>query len=125
MKYAFSAIFLVAICVWPGCRPGVAQSSPIFEIHQPTIIAFFPITQAEVDNSEDAGEALGDFDYYVSKVEKRLHRAGIAIHLVNSGSFQVRAGNKTVTIRPKKGEIGYYFIAPDRGTAYPTRCHDR
>ena len=94
IKRAFSAVIFVAIWGWWGCWQGVAQSSPIFVIHQPTIIAFFPITQAEVDNDGDAGEALADFDYYVSLAEKRLHSAGVAIHVVNARSFQIRAGKK-------------------------------
>jgi hypothetical protein len=68
-------------------------------------------TQAEVNSDENAGEALGDFDYYVSLAEKRLQGAGIAIHVVNARSFQIRAGKMTLTFRPKKNEVGYYFIA--------------
>jgi hypothetical protein len=114
MKRAFSAVFLIAVWGWLGCSQGAAQSPPIFEIHQPTIIAFFPITQAEVDSGGDGGEALDDFDYCVFVAEKRLHSAGVAIHIVNAQSFQIRAGKKTVNYQPKKSEIGYYFIGPGK-----------
>ena len=113
-KRAFSAVSFVAIWGWLGCLQGFAQSPPTFVIHQPTIIAFFPTTQAEVDRDGDVGEALGDFDYYVSLAEKRLLSAGVAIHVVNARSFQIRVGKKTVTFRPKKNEIGYYFIGPGK-----------
>jgi hypothetical protein len=84
-------------------------------VHQPTIIAYFPITRTEVDSSADDTEALGDFEYYVSLTEKRLNSAGVEIHLVNTRSFQLRIGRKSVTYHPKKNEIGYYFIAPGEG----------
>ncbi len=114
MERALSAVFLVAVWGWLECWQGAAQSPPIFEIHQPTIIAFLPITKAEVDSGEGGGEALGDFNYHVFRAEKRLHGAGVAIHVVNAHSFQIRAGKKTVTYQPKKNEIGYYFVGPGK-----------
>ncbi len=114
MKRVYSAVFIVAVWGWLGCSQGAAQSPPIFEIHQPTIIAFFPITRAEVDSGGDAAEALGDFDFYITKVEKRLLSAGVAIHIVNARSFQIRAGKRMVTYQPRKNEIGYYFIGPGK-----------
>jgi hypothetical protein len=106
MKRPFSLVLFLEIFAWPGCWQGGAQSSHLFLIDQPNIIAFFPITQADVDSSEDAGEAPSDFDYHVSMAEKRLRRAGIAIRVVNARSFQIRTGKKTVTFQPKKSEIG-------------------
>jgi hypothetical protein len=114
MKRAFSAVLVAMIWIGLSCGKCIAQSSPIFVVHQPTIIAFFPITQAEVDSSADDTEALGDFDHYVSLTEKRLHSAGVAIHLVNARSFQLRIRGKSVTYQPKDNEIGYYFIVPGK-----------
>jgi|ERR1039458_7857877 hypothetical protein len=102
--------------VWVGIGNSqvATERLPIFVIQQPTIIAFFPITQAEVDSGEDNAEALGDFDYYISLAEKRLHRAGIAIRVVNAPSFQIQTGKKLVSFQPNKKDIGYYFIAPGK-----------
>ena len=114
MKRFFSTVLLVVILAWSGSRQGTAQSSPIFVIRQPTIIAFFPTTQAEVDSGADDEEALADFNYYVYVAEKRLHNAGVAIHVVNTRSFQIRTGRRMVNFQPKENEIGYYFIAPGK-----------
>jgi hypothetical protein len=114
MKRCSSAVILFVVWGWLGCWQGAAQSPPVFEINQPTIIAFFPITEAEVDKDGDAGEALDDLNYYVFLAEKRLHRAGVAIHIANAQSFQIRAGKKLVTYQPNKNEIGYYLISPGK-----------
>lgn len=104
----------IAVWIGVGNSQATVEPLPIFVIHQPTIIAFFPITQAEVDSSEDNAEALGDFNYYISTAEKRLHKAGIAIHVVNVPSFQIQTGKKLVNFQPNKNDIGYYFIAPGK-----------
>jgi biotin operon repressor len=114
MKRASLAVLFVFIFAWLGCWQGIAQTSPVFVIDKPTILAFFPITQTEVDSHEDAGEALSDFDWYVSLAAKRLKNAGISIQVVNAPSFQIQMGKKTVTYQPKKDEIGYYFVAPGK-----------
>jgi hypothetical protein len=114
IKSAILAVLYIAIWVWPGCLEGAATSPPVFAVREPTIIAFFPVTQSEVDGNADDEEALSDFDYYVSLAEKRLHSVGVAINVVNARSFQIRVGKKLVNFQPMKNEIGYYFIAPGK-----------
>ena len=115
MERALSAVFLVAVWGWLEFWQGAAQSPPIFEIHEPTIIAFFPITKAEVDSGEGGGEALGDFTTTLQGSNQRLHPgAGVAIHVVNAHSFQIRAERKRSLISPRKTRSDTISSAPVR-----------
>jgi hypothetical protein len=107
---ALAAVWVAAASSQPGGKPPL-----VFVIHGPTIIAFsHPITQAELNNGEGDAEALGDFNFYLSKVEKRLREAGIEIQAADERSFHVRDGKKVRPFRAGKTGIGYYFIAPGR-----------
>jgi len=94
------------------------KNPPPIRILRPTIVAFFPVTQAEVDkDSEDSGglnEALGDFDFYVSEVEKQMNAAGISIVVVNERSFLVRVDGKIRVFLNPRQRAGYYFIQPGK-----------
>ncbi len=114
MKRFMWILLLFAVWVGTGNSQDTAKPLPIFIIHQPTIIAFFPITQAEADSGEGNAPALDDFNFYIFKIDKRLHRAGIAIQIVNARSFQIQTEKKLVTFQPNKNDIGYYFIAPGK-----------
>jgi hypothetical protein len=72
------------------------------------------MTQAEAENGEGDAEALNDFDFYASKVEDRLKKAGIDFREVDARSFRVRAGKRLRSFRTGKIGIGYYFIAPGK-----------
>jgi hypothetical protein len=105
----------VALCALTGNFQAVGKSPQIFDIRQPTIVAFFvPMTQAEADSGEGDAEALSDFNYYAYKVEKRLRKAGIDFHEVGERSFQTRTGAKVRTFQTGKAGVGYYFIAPGK-----------
>jgi hypothetical protein len=114
MKRIVLILLFVAMCACTGNAQKTSKPVTIFVIHHPTIIAFFPITQAEADSGEDNAEALDDFNYYIFKVDKRLQRAGISIQITNALSFQIQTEKKLVTFRPKKTDLGYYFIAPGK-----------
>ena len=103
------------VAVWVGAENSqdTANSVPIFVIHQPTIIAFFPITQAEADSSDNT-EALSDFQFYIHEVRDPLHKSGIDLQEAYSRSFRLRYGNTVRTFKPGKISIGYYFIAPGK-----------
>ncbi|MGD0799911.1 MAG: hypothetical protein ABR906_01210 [Terracidiphilus sp.] len=113
MKQIVWILVVLAFAAVTGNAQNNATPMPVFAIHQPTIIAFFPITQAGV-KSGDNNEALSDFDYYISIAEARLQSAGIEIHVVNERLFQIKVGKKTVHIQPKINETGYYLIAPGK-----------
>jgi len=113
MKRIVWILLFFAVWTGTGYAQNTSKSVPVFVIQQPTIIAFFPITQAEVDISNNT-EALSDFQYYNGEVRDSLHKAGIEFQEVYSRSFRLRCRNKIRTFRPGKISIGYYFIAPGK-----------
>jgi hypothetical protein len=109
-------IFLF-VAVWAGT--GNAQKTtkpvPVFVIHQPTIIAFYPhYTQDELDKGEGDAAAMDDFSFYAYKADKRLHKAEIDFRFVEARSFKVRVETKVHYFQGGKIDIGYYFIAPGK-----------
>ena len=88
---------------------------PLILVQRPTIVAFFvPMTEAEANSGGGDAEALGDFNYYIYKVERRLKRVGIELQQVNGRSFKVRDGTRTSLFETGKIGVGYYFIAPGK-----------
>jgi hypothetical protein len=87
------------------------RAPPVFSVAGPTIVAFFPLTDAEL-KSDDTNEALGDFQYYVGQVEKPLQRRGIKLYQSYAASFQLKLETGTEAFTPKDRGCGYYFVAP-------------
>jgi hypothetical protein len=76
--------------------------TPLFDIHQPTVLAFFrPTSHADASGSR-ANDTLSDFQVYLRKASAPLGQAGIEVHDVYARSFQVRDGVKTTTFQTKK-----------------------
>ncbi len=114
MKRGLGILLLVAVWAVAANPQKLAGKPPVIAVHKPTIIAFFPITQAEVDSDADSAEALSDFNYYVFSVRKRLDKAGIEIQIVNDRSFCIQIGAKVRNFPNPKARIGYYFIQPGK-----------
>jgi hypothetical protein len=92
-----------------------AQKSPTFEVHRPTILAFFPpVTEAELSKDPDTNTALDDFQFYAGKVREPLEARGIEFRQVYAHSFIIRTGKAVTTFKPTKVEVGYYLVAPRR-----------
>ena len=50
-----------------------AQKSPTFDVHRPTILAFFPpVTDAELAKNPDTNTVLDDFQFYAASVREPL-----------------------------------------------------
>ena len=90
---------------------GRLASSPVFSVAGPTIVAFFPLTDAEL-KSDDTNEALGDFQYYVGQVGEPLQRRGIKLYQSYAASFSSELETGTEAFTPKDRGCGYYFVAP-------------
>jgi hypothetical protein len=56
---------------------GAAEKQPVVVVTGPSIIAFFPVTKAELQNDADTNEALADFQFYAKQVREPLQRTGI------------------------------------------------
>jgi hypothetical protein len=98
------------------CLPlGAASNQKLIVVTGPTVIAFFPpVTPAELAKDPDTNEALADFQLYATHVRPKLDADGIHFEEIYASSFAVRVGTKTTNFRPKKNQIGYYFIAPGK-----------
>ena len=107
-------LFAVLACSLPGSSKEPVHAPPEFTIQRPTVIAFFPVTQAEVDSDSDTSEALGDFDYYIEQARGRLEKAGIEVHVVNERSFRVRFGARVRLFPRGNARDGYYFFQPGK-----------
>jgi hypothetical protein len=114
MKRLILVIALAAVC--GSCASQSSGERPqLFEIHRPTIVAFFlPVTEAETNNGNGESEALGDFNHYASLVRKRLKNAGIDFYVTNAPSFQVRTEAKVRTFQTGDVGVGYYLITPGK-----------
>jgi hypothetical protein len=89
-----------------------AEKQPIVVVAGPTIIAFFPVTQAELRKDADTNEALADFQFYAKKVREPLKKTGIEFSEVYAYSFRLRIGKEVTVFKPAKGNVGYYLIVP-------------
>ena len=92
-----------------------AEKPPLVDVKGQTLIAFFPpVSDAELERDPGTNEALGDFQVYAARVRDPLKNAGIEFHELYTHSFRVRVGNATTTFRPRKVNVGYYFISPGK-----------
>ncbi len=111
MNRLLIALTLLVSCGWCASQTP-RKPPPVYEIHRPTIIAFFVPTQNASDDPE--GEAASDFGYYASLVQDRLRKVGVDFELSEARTFQVRSGVKVRTFHAGKVGVGYYVIAPGR-----------
>jgi len=91
-----------------------AEKQPVVLVAGPTIVAFFPVTKAELQKDADANEALADFQFYARQVREPLKRTGIEFSEVYADSFRVRIGQEVTVFRPTEGNVGYYLIVPGK-----------
>ena len=103
-----------------GCVLGMqislvaAEKQPVVLVAGPTIVAFFPVTKAELQKDSDANEALADFQFYAQQVREPLKKSGIEFSEVYAYSFRLRIGKEATEFKPAQGNVGYYLIAPGK-----------
>jgi len=115
MRRILGIAWLVALWCGAGSAQNAAKPVPVFTIHSPTIVAFYPhFTQEDIDKGEGEAAAMDDFGFYASEVGKRLKDAGIDFLPEEARSFKVRVGTKVHFFPGGKVDIGYYFIAPGK-----------
>jgi hypothetical protein len=91
-----------------------AEKQPVVVVAGPTIVAFFPVTKAELQKDADTNEALADFQFYAKQVREPLKKTGIEFQEVYAQSLRVRIGQQATVFRPAKGNVGYYLIVPGK-----------
>jgi len=91
------------------------EKIPVITVSGPTLITFFaPVTQEEVDKSDETSEVLSDFQWHLREVKQKLQKAGISVHEIYAGKFEVVTGNKKKVFKPGKIDVGYYFVRPGK-----------
>ncbi|HEY5028540.1 MAG TPA: hypothetical protein VIK39_09050 [Candidatus Angelobacter sp.] len=116
MKRLMSSIACVALCaLGASFAPAAAEKKPLVVVHGPTVVAFFePVTRAKLEKDPDTNEALADFELYARKAREPLRKAGIEFHELYAHSFRLRVGNRLITFKPVKVDVGYYLITPGK-----------
>ena len=105
----------VILCAGIGFAQSVANPVPVFVIHRPTIVAFFPhVSDKEMESNPDTNEVLSDFQAYNSEVHDPLQKAGIELRQTDARFFRIRAGKTVRSFQTGKKGVGYYFIAPGK-----------
>lgn len=106
----------------PGAKSGSASrerasDTATIEIRRPTLLAHFPITQADVDSSADIGEALSDFQHHLDGARDSLKRLGVIVEERYTPAIRYRLGDSVVRFAPPPDSgVAYVFVAPDRST---------
>ncbi len=82
----------------------------------PTVIAAFPVTQAEADSSQEANEALGDFQFHLGGARDSLKALGITVIARYDSLVPVREdwGTWIWRVGADSGGVGYLLVAPRR-----------
>ena len=112
MNRTFWVIVVVAGLAGSSLSPQRVSQVPVLEIHGATIIAFFP-PGSNRGGSDDANEALSDFQFYANRVKKPLSGMGVDFKELYVRSFRVHLGKGALIFHPKE-DVGYYLIAPGK-----------
>jgi hypothetical protein len=114
MKRLRSTIACAAFCLI-AIAPRAAEKQPVVVVSGPTVVAFFrPVPPGQLNKDSEMTEALADFQFYARSVCAPLRKAGIKFYDLYTHSFGLRVGNKWITFRPAKENVGYYFVAPGK-----------
>lgn len=110
MKGFLPAILALFICM--SAATANQADRRIVVVHGKTIIAFFPpVSDSELNNDPDLNETLSDFQLYASNVRDPLRKEEIDFQVLYARSFRILIGKNMTMFRPKKGDVGNYFIA--------------
>lgn len=98
-----------------------AVDSLLVDVTQPTVVAYFATTQAQIDSEPDLDEALGDFQTYLPRARDSLEKLGVALREQYRDTIVYREGTAIKRWRPPpdSAEVGYVLLvrgAPPRAT---------
>jgi hypothetical protein len=105
--------------VKPGARDSTAIPDSLRPVSRPTLYAATSLTQEDVDSSEGAGEAIGDFSFYLQNVRDSLTALGVTLTLTTGRVISIPLANSVYTwhLEADSESIGYLFVAPGRQPA--------
>ena len=95
-------------------RPSDSSTASII-VDRPVLVAFFATTQAQVDSSDDAGEALSDFQHYLPAIKRGLDSLGVALRAQYTDTVRYVVEGRAQTWTPAKdsADVGYLLLRPD------------
>jgi hypothetical protein len=118
MRRILGIVWLVALVCGAVSAQKTAKPVPVFTIHGPTIVAFYPHytkeEQEEIEKGEGDAAVMEDFSFYAAEANKHLKDAGIDFLTKEARSFKVRVGTRVYFFPGGKVNIGYYLIAPGK-----------
>src|SRR5258708_36620509 len=91
---------LVCVSFLLGSSPlESAKKTPTFDVHGPTILAFFPpVTEAGRLKDPDTNTALDDFQFYAREVRQPLEKKRIEFGEVYAHRVSIRRGAAGATL---------------------------
>ena len=96
---------------------GLVHSDTTFEVASPTLLTTFPITGDDLDASEHAGDALGDYKRHLARAKPLLNAGGITMHVTNDAVLKWRDSLGVHSISTRENyAILYVFVRPDGRT---------
>jgi hypothetical protein len=94
-----------------------SADSTLIVIEGPTLVAFYPpVSQAQVDTSEELATVFDDFSYHLSSAADSLRALGITVRERPVGDIRLVEAGKQRQFRPAKdsADFGYLYLAPGR-----------
>lgn len=84
-------------------------------VDRPVLVAFFATTQAQVDSSDDTGEALSDFQHYLPAIKRGLDPLGVALREQYTDTVRYVVDGRALVWTPEKdsADVGYLLLRPD------------
>jgi len=91
------------------------SSAASIVVDRPVLVAFFATTQALVDSSDDTGEALSDFQYYLPAIERGLDSLGVELReqYTDTVRYVVNGRAQVWTPAMDSADVGYLLLRPD------------
>lgn len=91
-----------------------AGDSLVINVDRPTVVAYFAVSQAEMDSEPGGEEVLSDFQFYLPLARDSLAKLGVAFHAQTGDTVLYREGGvvKRWSRQRDSAEVGYVFFAP-------------
>ena len=93
-----------------GAATGVDTN--VVDVTGPTILAAFPVTEAEAGRSAAMGEALENFQRHLDRAADSLRAQGVEIHERYGASVHWRFGDTTTTRQVPPDRPLYILLSP-------------
>ena len=100
------------------CKP---DSATHVTVSGPVVVAFFAVTQCEIDNDtsdNEWGTVVDDFQHHLANDQANFRRAGVRVVETYADTIRVsRAGRRDTLFLPRRKpahRVGYVFLAPGR-----------